>query len=180
MLVYTLMTCAFYLLGASVLHGRSKIPEGPEMIRTLSKIYTESAGPGAMVAYLIGAIVVLFSTLFAGSAAWTRMFSDAFAQVGLLDYTNDVQRRRWIRGFAWFFPLSWTVLGLTLKAPVAMVTAGGMANAILLLLVVYAAYTFRYHRLPSQLRPGPLYDVLLWASFISISFAGALAIAKVL
>ena len=33
---------------------------------------------------------------------------------------------RWIIGFAWFFPLSWTLLGLTLKAPVAMVTAGGL------------------------------------------------------
>ena len=67
------------------------------------------------------------------------MFSDAFAQVGLLDYSNADQRQRWIRGFAWFFPLSWTVLGLTFKAPVAMVTAGGLANAGLLLLVVYAA-----------------------------------------
>ena len=180
MLVYTLMTCAFYLLGASVLHGRGEIPEGSEMIQVLSKIYTETAGVRAMALYLVGAIIVLFSTLFAGSAAWTRMFSDAFAQVGLLDYSNDTQRRRWIRGFAWFFPLSWTVLGLTFKAPVAMVKAGGVANAALLLLVVYAAHTFRYHRLPTELRPGLLYDLLLWASFISISSVGVLAAVKVL
>jgi Mn2+/Fe2+ NRAMP family transporter len=180
MCVYTVVTCAFYVLGAGVLHGRGEIPEGPEMIRTLSKVYTESAGAGAMVLYVVGAIIVLFSTLFAGSAAWTRMFSDAFAQVGLLDYSDVDQRRRWIRGFAWFFPLSWTVLGLTFQAPVAMVTAGGVANAVLLLLVVYAAYTFRYHRLPAQLRPGRLYDLLLWSSFASISAVGVLAIVKVL
>ena len=150
------------------------------MIRTLSKVYTESAGPGAMVLYVVGAIIVLFSTLFAGSAAWTRMFSDAFSQVGLLDYSNDSERQRWIRGLAWFFPLAWTVLGLTFKAPVAMVTAGGIANAVLLLLVVYAAYTFRYKRLPPELRPGRLYDVLLWASFVSISAVGVLAVVRVL
>ena len=180
MLVYTLVTCAFYVLGAAVLHGRSEIPAGAEMIRTLSKIYTESAGAGVMALFVIGAIVVLFSTLFAGSAAWTRMFSDAFAQLGLLDYSNADQRQRWIRGFAWFFPLSWTLLGLTFKAPVAMVTAGGVANAGLLLLVVYAAYTFRYHRLPPELRPGRLYDVLLWTSIIAITAVGVVAVARVL
>ncbi|MHC4993826.1 MAG: Nramp family divalent metal transporter [Planctomycetota bacterium] len=141
MLVYTLVTCAFFVLGAAVLHGRGEIPQGSEMIATLSKIYTESAGPGAMTLYLVGAIVVLFSTLFAGTAAWTRMFSDAFAQMGRLDYNDPIQRRRWIVFFAWFFPLSWTVLGLTFKAPVALVTAGGIANAALLLMVVYAAFS---------------------------------------
>jgi manganese transport protein len=180
MVVYTVVTCAFYVLGAAVLYGHGEIPAGPDMIRTLSKVYTESAGRGAMVLYVVGAIVVLFSTLFAGSAAWTRMFSDAFAQVGLLDYSNLNQRQRWIRGFAWFFPFAWTVLGLTFKAPVAMVTAGGIANAALLLLVVYAAYTFRYKRLPPELRPGWLYDVLLWASFASITAVGALAIIRTL
>ncbi|TWU56796.1 hypothetical protein Poly51_27130 [Rubripirellula tenax] len=180
MVVYTVVTCAFFVLGAAVLHGRGEIPEGPDMIRTLSKIYTESAGTGAMAIYIAGAIIVLFSTLFAGSAAWTRMFSDAFSQVGLLDYSDDTQRQRWIRGLAWFFPLAWTVLGLTMEAPVAMVTAGGIANAGLLLLVVFAAYTFRYHRLPPELRPGRAYDVLLWASFVAIAFVGVLAVVKVL
>lgn len=178
MLVYTLVTCAFYVLGAAVLHGRGEVPEGSEMIRTLSTIYTESAGSGAMMLYVIGAIIVLFSTLFAGTAAWTRMFSDAFGEVGILDYANVTQRQNWIRGLAWFFPLSWTVLGLTFKAPVAMVTAGGLANAGLLLLVVYAAWTFRYRRLPNELRPSRLYDAALWVSFGAISAVGVLAAVK--
>jgi Mn2+/Fe2+ NRAMP family transporter len=178
MLVYTLVTGAFFLLGAAVLHGRGDVPEGADMIRSLSTIYTESAGAGAMVIYLVGAIVVLFSTLFAGSASWTRMFSDAFAQLGLLDYSNPQQRRKWILVFAWFFPVAWTVLGLTFKAPVIMVMAGGVANAALLMLVAYAAYTFRYHRLPTQLRPSLMYDVVLWLSFVAIVAVGVLALVK--
>ena len=180
MVVYTIVTAAFYVLGAAVLHGQGEAPQGSEMIRTLSRIYTESAGQGAMILFLIGAIVVLFSTLFAGTAAWTRMFSDAFAEAGLLDYSNKGQRGRWIAVFAWFFPLTWTVFGLTFKAPVAMVAAGGIANAGLLLLVVYAAYIFRYHRLAPELKPGRAYDVLLWVSILAITAAGVLAILKLL
>ncbi len=178
MLVYTIVTAAFYVLGAAVLHGRGEAPQGSEMIRSLSRVYTESAGSGAMTLFLVGAIVVLFSTLFAGSAAWTRMFSDAFAEAGLLDYSDRRQRGRWIAAFAWFFPLAWTVLGLTFKAPVAMVAAGGIANAALLLLVVYAAWVFRYHRLVPELRPGRLYDSLLWISILAVASVGLLAIGK--
>ncbi|RMF98947.1 MAG: hypothetical protein D6741_09010 [Planctomycetota bacterium] len=105
MVIYTIVTCAFYILGAAVLHDRGEIPEGAAMIRTLSRIYTESAGPAAMAIFLVGAIVVLFSTLFAGSAAWTRMFTDAFSQARLLDYSDDAQRRRWIAILAWPFSL---------------------------------------------------------------------------
>jgi Mn2+/Fe2+ NRAMP family transporter len=178
MIVYTAVTSAFYLLGAEVLHGRGELPQGSEMIRTLSRIYTESAGPGAMALFLAGAIVVLYSTLFAGSAAWTRMFSDAFAQAGWLDYANVDQRRRWVCGLAWFFPLAWTVLGLAFDTPVLMVAAGGVANAALLILVVYAAYVFRYQRLPPELRPNWFYDFCLWTSFVAISGVGVLAILR--
>lgn len=178
MVVYTIVTCVFYVLGAAVLYGRGNPPEGAEMIRTLSRIYTESAGPGAMVLYLIGAVVVLYSTLFAGSAAWTRTFSDAFAQIGLLDYSDPQQRRRWIRTFAWFFPGAWTVLSLVFTAPVAMVTAGGVANATLLLLVVFAALTFRYRRLPDQLRPSRWYDAFLWLSSLAVAAVAVLALVR--
>ncbi|RMF98946.1 MAG: hypothetical protein D6741_09005 [Planctomycetota bacterium] len=61
-----------------------------------------------------------------------------------------------------------------------LVTTGGVANAVLSLLVVYAAYAFRYHRLPSSLRPGRLYDVLLWISFAAITAVGVVAIVNVL
>ena len=42
MVVYTLMTVAFYLLGAAILHRQGLVPEGYEMISTLSRMYTDS------------------------------------------------------------------------------------------------------------------------------------------
>ena len=65
MVVYTSVTAAFYLLGAAVLHKQGGVPEGYAMVEALSLMYTESLGPYAKTAFLIGAFITLFSTLFA-------------------------------------------------------------------------------------------------------------------
>ena len=40
--------------------------------------------------------VVLYSTLFAALAAWTRMFADAFSRIGLFNFGNELSRSIWI------------------------------------------------------------------------------------
>ncbi len=172
MVIYTLVTIAFFLLGAAILFGREQIPAGYDMIRTLSQIYTESVGPGAMIIFLIGAVVTLFSSLFIGCASGTRMFTDALAQCGALDFHDIKQRQLWFGVLAWFLPISWALLFLTIQAPVYMVMAGGIALAFLLILVIFAAFIFRYRRLSKDLHPGILYDVLLWISFLAIGGVG--------
>src|SRR5690606_23906535 len=88
MVVYTVMTAAFYLLGAAILNRRELLPEGMALVETLSEMYTQSLGPWAGGVFLVGAFVVLFSTLFGALAIWTRLFADAFAQIGWFDFTN--------------------------------------------------------------------------------------------
>jgi hypothetical protein len=44
MVVYTIVTAAFYLLGAAVLHSGGTVPEGYQMVETLSRIFTETLG----------------------------------------------------------------------------------------------------------------------------------------
>ena len=51
MIIYTIVTITFYLLGAAILHGRGEVPKGYDMIRTLSKMYTESFGPNSRNKY---------------------------------------------------------------------------------------------------------------------------------
>ena len=47
MVVFTVATVAFYLLGAAVLHPQGLDPKGPEMIPTLSQMYLQPLGsPG--------------------------------------------------------------------------------------------------------------------------------------
>ncbi len=177
MFIYTTATAAFYVLGAAVLHGSGEAPAGQQVIEVLSHIYTETLGPWAMGLFLAGAFTALFSTLFVACASTTRMFTDGFAQFGFLDYDDEKKaRQRWIRTLAWLMPLVWTLLYLYVRAPVFMVAAGGIALAVLLLLVVYAAQHFRYKRLAPELKPSRAYDVLLWISIVSIVLVGIRAV----
>ncbi len=176
MLIYTTTTAAFYLLGASILHQRGSVLEGPEIIATLSSIYTETLGPGAKGLFLTGAVSTLFSSLFIACASSTRMFTDAFAQLGFLSYSDDQARKRWFAALAWILPALWTILYLYVQAPVIMVTIGGVMIAALMLLVAYAAQQFRYRRLPVELKPSKAYDILLWTSILAIVGVGARAI----
>jgi Mn2+/Fe2+ NRAMP family transporter len=168
MVVYTFMTVAFYLLGAAILHAQGLQPEGIETVSTLARMYTDSLGPWAKNAFLIGAFFVLFSTLFSALAAWTRLFSDAFGAVGWINYRDPVARGRTIAGLSFFFPALWAVLFFVFKDPVFMVIVGGAITAAILLLVLFAAIHFRYRRLPASLKPRLGYDIGFWTSAVSI------------
>lgn len=178
MLVYTFMTVAFYLLGAAILHAQGLKPEGFETVRTLSRMYTDTLGSWAELSFLIGAFFVLFSTLFSALAGWSRLFSDAFSSVGWIRYHDPVSRGRSITFFAFFFPALWAVLFFFFRDPVFMVLAGGAITAAILLLVVVGAVHFRYRRLPSSLKPSPLYDLGFWLSVLSILLLAVFAVWK--
>ncbi len=178
MVVYTIVTAAFYLLGAAVLHAGGVVPEGYQMVETLSRMYTETLGPWAKTVFLFGAVIVLYSTLFTAAASWTRIFSDAFAQIGLFDFYNPTMRKRMMARLAWIFPVIWCMLFLFIRLPVIMILIGGFVTSILLLLVVYAAVQFRYKRLPASLKPGKFYDFSFWLSAIVIVLVGIYGIIK--
>jgi Mn2+/Fe2+ NRAMP family transporter len=180
MVIYTVVTAAFYVLGASVLHGQDTVPQGYDMIRALSLMYTDTLGPWAEDAFLFGAFVVLFSTLFAGLAGGTRIWTDAFARIGVLDFYDRAARRRSIAVLSWVLPAIWCALFVFVKLPVLMVMIGGLATSIILLLVVFAAFNYRYRRLPAELRPGRFYDAALWLSAAAIVFIGVYGIVKLL
>ncbi|MEM7659220.1 MAG: Nramp family divalent metal transporter [Bacteroidota bacterium] len=178
MVVYTVVTAAFYLLGAAVLHGRQTIPEGYDMIEILSTMYTETLGPWARVVFLIGAVVVLFSTLFGALASWMRIFADAFDKIGWVDLSNPATQKRVLATLAWLFPAIWGALFLFIQLPVYMVMIGGLSTSLILFLVVYVALHFRYQRLPTALTPGRGYDLAFWISVISIVMVGVYGLSK--
>ena len=168
MVLYTVMTVAFYVLGAAILHSQSLLPEGMALIETLSQLYTQSLGSWAGNMFLIGGFVVLFSTLFGALALWTRLFSDAFGQIGWLDYRNPRQRHVAIAIVAWVMPLLWATLFLLVKLPALMVIIGGVAGTGILFIVATATIHFRYRQLPRSLTPSKTYDALLWVSLLAI------------
>ncbi|PHN04954.1 Nramp family divalent metal transporter [Flavilitoribacter nigricans] len=179
MIVYTVVTAAFYLLGAAVLHAQGTVPEGYQMVESLSMMYTESIGPQAKPAFLLGAFVVLFSTLFAALAAWTRQWADIFGQIGLIDFYNLAVRKKAIAILAWVIPFLWALLFLFIQLPVLMVISGGIAGSFLLFIVVAASLHFRYKRLHPDFRPNITYDILLWVSILTIVGVGIYGLIKV-
>ena len=176
MIVYTVVTAAFYILGAAVLHSQGLVPEDSELVNTLSRMYTDTLGPWARNAFLIGAFVVLFSTLFAALAGWTRLFSDCFAQFGWYDFGSRQSRLRSIGWLAWIIPFLWALVFILFQKPGWMVLVGGIGTSIILLIVVVAAFQFRYRHLPDSLKPGKVYDFFLWLSATVIIAAGIYAL----
>jgi len=180
MFIYTVVTAAFYLLGAAVLHSQDRIPEGYEMIESLSMMYTESIGPEAKPMFLFGSFMVLFSTLFAALAAWTRQYSDMFGQIGWIDFFQMKQRLRSISILAFVMPLLWASLFVFIKLPVLMVISGGIVGSVLLLLVVFATLHFRYRRTLPAFAPSKLYDIILLISALAIGWVAVYGLIRLL
>lgn len=176
MIAYTIVTAAFYVLGAAVLNAQGLVPEKDEIVETLSQMYTQTLGLGAKGVFLAGAFVVLYSTLLSALAGWTRLFSDAFAQITKWDFTEPATRSKMVAILAWVIPLLWAALFLFFRAPGMMVMLGGIATAIILLIVLYAAIYFRYRRLPPELKPSWVYDAAFWISALSIVGVGVYSV----
>ena len=180
MIVYTLMTAAFYLLGAAVLHAQGHIPEGYQMLETLSLMYTESLGGGARAFFMLGAFMVLFSTLFAALAAWTRIFSDIFGQLQWIEFFSTADRKRSIAWLSWAFPFLWAIIFVFIKLPVIMVLAGGVITSVILILVIGAVIYFRYKHTIAAFIPTTIYDILLWLSILGTIAIAAYGVIQVL
>jgi manganese transport protein len=175
MLIYTAVTAAFYLLGAAILYKRGEIPAGNELIETVALIYTESLGKGVRTMYLIGAFFVLFSSLFATLAAWTRIYPDIFGQVGWIDFT--AKRKKVVALLAWIIPVGWALSYLFINLPLAMILFGGAVGSVMLFLVVFAVLHVKYGR-PQYFKPNLLYDIVFWISVVSILAVGVYGVSQ--
>tara|TARA_B110000914_G_scaffold117121_1_gene102380 strand:- start:326 stop:1696 length:1371 start_codon:yes stop_codon:yes gene_type:complete len=180
MTVYTVMTAAFYVLGAGLLHGRGEVPGGGggPFLEYLATMYTTTLGEWAGPMFYGGAFVVLFSTTFAALAAWTRQFADAFGQIGMFDFSNLKLRMRWIKGLAWIIPVLWALVYKAVGNPVFMVFVGGFVTSIILLIVLYAAIYFKRRDSDPRLDLGKGFAVWFWASAVLIVLVGIWTAAK--
>ncbi len=178
MLIYTLVTAAFYLLGASVLHGSNQIPEGNEVINTLSRIYTEALGPGVRTSYLLGAFFVLYSSVFATLAYWTRLFMDISGTFGWLNVDDESIRKKGVAILAWIIPVLWMLAFLFMQLPTFMVMIGGVVGSVLLIVVVIAGIAFRKTNKGFGLPSGLLPELLFWLSVLSIAAVAIYGLVK--
>lgn len=178
MVIYTLVTAAFYLLGAAVLFGLEEIPDGNDLILYLANIYTQTLGPGARYGYLAGAFFALYSSVFATLAYWSRLFPDIFSQFGWINLNNATEKKRWVGILAWVLPMLWVITFLFVKLPGFMVLSGGVVGSVLLLVVVAAAISFRSKNRDFRLISGTLSELMFWLSVIAILSVSAYGLFK--
>jgi Mn2+/Fe2+ NRAMP family transporter len=179
MIIYTLVTVAFYLLGAAILHSQSIVPEGNRVIETVALIYTQSLGPGIKTLYLIGAFFVLFSSLFATLAAWTRVFPDVFYTLGWGNLSERKRKQKLIRWLTWLFPITWALALWLLQSPVLMVLSGGVVGSVMLLVVATAAIYFKRHT-SSIISTSAFYHIAFWISAVTILSVAVYGLVQVL
>lgn len=80
----TIITAAYFLMGAAVLHRQGIVPSVHGVVEELSRMFTESYGPWSRGLFQFGAFCTLFSTLIVGIAAFARMWGDMFVCLGTI------------------------------------------------------------------------------------------------
>jgi Mn2+/Fe2+ NRAMP family transporter len=175
MVLFTVATVAFYVLGAALLYEDYRrtgtLPKGAAMVEQLSLMYSATFGDYARYVFLVGAFCVLYSTFFIASAANARMLTDWLGLIGVYDRRDDEKRRLGIAAFSIVIPVVATSMYLVLREPVAMVMLSGVMQALMLPMIGYAVLYFAYRRTDPRIRARRSWYAMLWISFVLMSLA---------
>ncbi len=177
MAVFTVATIAFYLLGAAVLHPQDLNPQGPEMIRTLSRMYLQPLEgtplawlrPFTRVGFLLGAWAVLFKTLYVATAANSRLTADFLNLVGVWHPAGPADRERMVKCFCVAYPTLSLGLYFVFREPQGLIKTGGIAQALMLPFIAGATIYLRRRDTDRRVGPSRLSDLLTWVAFLAIT-----------
>jgi Mn2+/Fe2+ NRAMP family transporter len=164
MIIYTVATIAFYLLGAGVLNGMKLVPKDSEMISTLSNIYTQTLGGWSRWLFYAGAIVTLYGTIFAATAANSRVFADMLRLMGVFSADDAAARTRYRNLFIILLTVIPVALIFIFTDPVHMVKIGGIAQALMLPVIGLGVVYLRHRHLPKNIQPARWVTVGLWVA----------------
>lgn len=174
MVIYTVATLAFFVMGVTVLHRQGLDPDDVRMVGTLSEQYVPVFGEYAKWLFLVGAISVLYSTFLVGHAAFARLYTDALKVFGILDPTDQQTHESMISIFSVVTPMLAVGIYCVPNAnPVALVLAGGTMQAVILPMLAFAALYFRFKKTDPRLAPRPLWNLLLILSCVGLLIAGS-------
>ena len=85
-------------------------------------------GEWANIMFLVDAIAVRGSTLWAAIPSWSRMYTKLLR---VLDWNDAPARLRWIRIFTVAQPIIWGATYLFIRSPVRTVQIGGVMTGII-------------------------------------------------
>jgi hypothetical protein len=174
-LIATVITCAYYLLGASILKQLNVLPQGMKVVEQVSLIFTKTLGAWAYYLFMFGGFCTLFSTLLVFTASSGRIGVDFLRQVGVSSLNREEVRRRLTRILQIAFPFIWLCVTLMKSdTPLALVLIGANANNLLLIPMAYgvvhlAMRTVGRVRMPLWVELGLLFTIWVIVNFTAIN-----------
>ena len=164
-IVATVVTAAFYLLGAAVLYRQHVMPQGLGVVEQIASVYTATYGEWSRWVFYLGAFCTLFSTLVVYTAASGRMWTDLFCSLGWLN-RNDSQSIRRSHQYVqvvWLAALLTAVLVMP-KEPAKWILQGHYVLGVFMTPLLAVAIVWMAFHADSRVRMGRWWAVALVAS----------------
>ena len=174
--IYTISTAAFYMLGAAVLHPQGIVPEGTEVMTTLSGTFEAGIGEWGATIFLLGAGLALFKTIIANVPSLGRQIGNTLSLFGAFDWFNQDQRDRWMRWIMIILPLVWGLFGTIVSSPLPLVLLAGVLNAVFLIGVAIATIYLSRTQTDRRVKDGKATTVMLIISALSITAVGVIGL----
>ena len=165
------ITCAYYLLGASVLSRLQVLPAGIDVADQVSLIFTETLGPAAKAVFMVGAFCTLFSTLLVFAASSGRIGADFLQRLKLPAAAGEAGRLRVARILQVAFPAFWLcVILVKSDTPFLLVLLGANANNLLLIPLAFGVLHLAMREAPDRRMSMWLELGLLVSLWVIVSF----------
>ncbi|MFC7877670.1 Nramp family divalent metal transporter [Isoptericola sp. NPDC057391] len=174
--VYTVSTAAFYVLGATVLHDQGIVPEGTDVMVTLSSIFGTGIGQWGATVFLVGAGLALFKTILANVPSLGRQVANTLAIFGAFSWSDRAARDRWMRGIMIVLPIVWGLFGTIVSSPLPLVIIAGILNAVFLIGVAISTVYLSRTDTDPRVRDGRATTLMLGVSAVAIVAVGVLGL----
>jgi manganese transport protein len=171
--LYTTTTLAFYLLGAAILHAKGLLVENAKMIETLSIMYREVFGEWSLWMFLVGALAVLYSTIFGATASNSRTGIDALALWRVKLFRDEAEHARWVKWGCVALPIAFTSVFIFFGSPVSLVFVGAVGQGLMLPFIAGAALYMHFKNPHRELRAGKLSIMCLVIAGVLMTALGA-------
>jgi manganese transport protein len=177
----TIITAAYFLMGAAVLHSQGIEVSGTGVVDELSRMFTDSYGPWSRGLFLAGAFCTLFSTLIVGIAAFARMWGDMFVCLGTIKKDDTPRVRKCQRiaeaGYMIMIPIiaiygetvSKSLFGTDKIGPATLVIAGQYVSGLFCTPLLMFAICWLAFRTDKRVRMGRTSAICLVISVIAIT-----------
>ncbi len=176
MVVFTLGTVAYYLMGAAVLHPQGLDPKGSDMLRTLTAMYVGPIGAWTRPVFLLGAWAVLFKCLYVATAGNSRLTADFLDLAGLWRQTTPRAKSFAINTFCVAYPVLAVILYFLLRDPKLLVKIGGFGQALMLPLIGGAILYLARRDDDRRTRAGFAGEICTWFAFFAMAAVALFAI----